>query len=46
MTHEDEAAEMGKKAREKVRRQFLITRQLSDYLHILNFAIQQGMEKS
>jgi len=35
LTHPDQAAEIGQQAREKVRREFLITRLLSDYLFML-----------
>ena len=44
LEHPDDATEMGTKARAKVRDHFLITRQLSDYLQILDTAIHQGLE--
>jgi len=37
----DEAAEMGRKAKESVRKKYLITRLLSDYLDMLNSIINR-----
>jgi trehalose synthase len=39
LQHPDEAREIGRKATEKVRQKFLITRLLSDYLYMLNAVV-------